>query len=143
MSLEEKHWWAYGAIAFVFPAIYFAFVLTQVAVRPASEVEFQGPLLTAAVAGVLAGVIANIVLRINADMGSPKSARLTDERDRDIHRLGEYVAGLVLAVAMGVPLVLALIEAEHVWIASTMYLAFALWAFAGSAVKVVLYRRGF
>src|SRR5215212_3697413 len=117
MSLEEKHWWAYGAIALVFPAIYFAFVLTNVtAGTQATDIDFQGPLLAAAVAGVLAGVIANIVLRINADVGSPKSARLTDERDRDIHRLGEYVAGLVLAVAIGVPLVLALLEAEHVWI---------------------------
>jgi hypothetical protein len=143
MSLEEKHWWAYGAIALVFPAIYFAFVLNQVAARPASQVAFQGPLLAAATAGVVLGIIVNIVLRISADMGSPKGARLKDERDRDIHRLGEYVAGLVLAVAMAVPFILALLEADHLWIASAMYLAFALWAFAGSAVKVVLYRRGF
>ena len=143
MSFEEKHWWAYAAIAMVVPAIYFTIVLPQAAGRSVDEIEFQLPLLTAGGAGVVLGILASIVLRIASDMGSPRGAAMTDQRDRDIHRLGEYVGGIVLAVAMAVPFVLALLEASHFWIANAMYLAFVLSALAGSAVKLVIYRRGF
>ena len=143
MSLEEKHWWTYAAIALVVPAIYVAIVLPQAASTPVDEIEFQLPLLAAGGVGALLGVIANIVLRISSDIASPRGAALKDQRDRDIHRLGEYVAGIVLAAAMAVPFGLAMLEAEHFWIANGMYLAFVLSALAGSAVKLAMYRRGF
>ena len=143
MSFEEKHWWMYAAIALVVPAIYFAIVLPQVAGTPVDEIEFQLPLLTAAGAAVVLGIIANIVLHIASDIASPAGAARTDQRDRDIHRLGEYVGGVVLAVAMGIPFLLAMLEVDHFWIANAMYLAFVLSALAGSAVKLVIYRRGF
>jgi hypothetical protein len=143
MSLEEKRWWTYAAIALVVPAIYFAIVLLQAAGTPVDDIEFQLPLLVAGGAGVILAVIANVVLRITSDIASPKGAARTDERDRDIHRLGEYVAGIVLAVAMAVPFILAMLEVDHFWIANAMYLAFVLSALAGSAVKLAIYRRGF
>lgn len=143
MSLEEKHWWTYAAIALVVPAIYFAIILPQIAGTPVDEIEFQLPLLTAGGAGVALGIIANIVLRITSRIGSPKGAARKDQRDRDIQRRGEYVAGIVLAVAMAVPFILVMLEVDHFWIANTMYLAFVLWALASSAVKLVSYRRGF
>ena len=143
MSFEEKHWWTYAAIALVVPAIYFAIVLPQVAGTPVDEIEFQLALLTAAGAAVVLAIIANIVLHIASDIGSPKGATRKDQRDHDIHRLGEYVAGIVLAVAMVVPFILAMLEVDHFWIANAMYLAFVLSALAGSAVKLVIYRRGF
>ena len=143
MSFEEKHWWTYAAIALGVAAIYFAIVLPQVAGTPVDEIEFQLPLLTAAGAGVVLGIIANIVLHIASDIASPKGAARKDQRDRDIHRLGEYVGGIVLAVAMVVPFGLAMLEVDHFWIANAMYLAFVLSALAGSAVKLVIYRRGF
>ncbi len=143
MSLEEKHWWTYAAIALVVPTVYFALVLPQAAGTPVDEIEFQVPLLIAGGAGAVLGVIATIVLRIVSDIASPKGAALKDQRDRDIHRLGEYVAGIVLAAAMVVPFGLAMLEVDHFWIANAMYLAFVLSALAGSAVKLVAYRRGF
>jgi len=142
MSFEEKHWWSYAAIALAVPAIYLAIVLPQVVATPVDEIEFQVPLLTAAGAGVVLAIIANIVLRIAFDIASPEGAR-KDQRDRDINRLGEYIGGIVLAVAMAVPFILAMLEVHHFWIANAMYLAFALSALAGSAVKLVIYRRGF
>lgn len=143
MSFEEKHWWTYAAIALVVPAIYFAIVLPRAAGTPVDEIEFQVPLLTAGGAGVVLAIIANIVLRIASDIASPEDAARKDQRDRDINRLGEYVGGVVLAVAMVVPFGLAMLEVDHFWIANAMYLAFVLSALAGSAVKLVIYRRGF
>jgi len=143
MSVEEKHWWIYAAIALGVAAVYFALVLPRAAGTPVEEIEFQLPLLIAGAAGAVLGVIANIVLRISSDIASPRGAALKDQRDRDIHRLGEYVAGIVLAVAMALPFGLAMLEVHQFWIANGMYLAFVLSALAGSAVKLFIYRRGF
>ena len=143
MSLEEQHWWSYATIALVVPAIYFAIVLRQLGGTPAAQIEFQLPLLVAGGTGVVLTIVATIVLRVTTVIGSPKGTPRTDQRDRDIHRLGEYIAGIVLAAAMAVPFGLVMIEADHFWIANAMYLAFALSALAGSAVKLVIYRRGF
>jgi hypothetical protein len=56
--------------------------------------------------------------------------------------LGEYVGGIVFAVGMVLPFALAMTEADHFWIANSMYLAGVLSALAGTAVKLVAYRRG-
>jgi predicted membrane protein len=76
-------------------------------------------------------------------IAAPDDAGKRDQRDKDINRYGEYVGGLVLGVAAVVPLILALAEVDHFWIANTIYLAFILSATAGSIVKIVAYRRGF
>ena len=64
-------------------------------------------------------------------------------RDRDIGRFGEYRAGLVLGIGMVVPFILALVEADHFWIANAMYLVFTAQAIVGAVVKLIAYRRGF
>lgn len=143
MSVEEKRWWTYGAVALVVSAIYFAFILSKVAGAPVDEIEFQLPLLFAAGSGAILATAATIVLRIASDIAGPKGAAQTDQRDRDINRLGEYVGGIVLAVTMALPFTLALLEVDDFWIANAMYLAFAMSAVAGSATKLVIYRRGF
>lgn len=143
MSFEEKHWWTYAAIALVVPAIYFAIILPQTTGGSVDEIAFQLPLLAAVGAGVVLGIVANIILAMTSGIGSGQATARADERDRDINRLGEYVGGIVLAVSMVVPFVLALLEVDQFWIANSMYLAFTLSAIAGSAVKILIYRRGF
>jgi hypothetical protein len=143
MAVEEKRWWTYGAVALVVSAIYFAFILSKVAGAPIDEIDFQLPLLVAAGTGALLATIATIVLRIASRIGAPTGAARTDQRDRDINRLGEYVGGIVLAVTMVLPFTLALLAVDQFWIANAMYLAFTMSAVAGSATKVAIYRRGF
>ena len=72
----------------------------------------------------------------------PFGSRRWSTRDKDINRFGEYVGGVVLAVGMLAPFVLALTVSDYFWIANAMYLAFVLSAFTSSVVKVVAYRRG-
>ena len=43
---------------------------------------------------------------------------------------------------MAAPLILAAAEADHFWIANTIYLAFVLSTVTGSVAKIVAYRRG-
>jgi hypothetical protein len=139
MSFEEKGTWTYAVIAVALAVIYFAIVLGQLPQTAAGDIGFQVPLLATIGASIGLTIVAHILIAIAA----PDDAGKRDQRDKDINRYGEYVGGLVLGVAAVVPLILALAEVDHFWIANTIYLAFILSTTAGSIVKIVAYRRGF
>ncbi len=138
MSFEEKSTWVYAVIAVVLPIAYFATVLPQLATTPVADIDYQVPLL--AVIGLAIGlaIVAAIIISITA----PDEAGKADQRDKDVNRFGEYVAGLVLGATAIVPFLLAIAEVEYFWIANTLYLAFILSAVAGSVAKIAAYRRG-
>jgi hypothetical protein len=139
MSIEEKATSAYVVIAVTLSLVYFAIVLGQLPQTAPGEIEFQVPMLAAI--GVT--IVLSIAAYIAASIVAPEEAGKRDQRDKDINRYGEYVAGIVLGVAVVVPLILALVKADHFWIANTIYLALALSTIVGSIVKIVAYRRGF
>jgi hypothetical protein len=139
MSFEERGAWIYAVIALVLPVIYFTNILGQLPTTAVTEIDYQRPLLTAIGAAIVLAILGTIV----SAMVSPKEAGKSDQRDKDINRLGEYVGGTVLAVGMIVPLGLAMAEAAHFWIANAIYLVFVLGALVGTTVKLVAYRRGF
>jgi hypothetical protein len=138
MSFEEKSTWIYAVIAAALPVIYFATVLGQLPRTAAADIEFQVPLVAAIGAAIVLSIVAHIVIAIAA----PDDAGKRDQRDKDINRYGEYIGGIVLGVAAVLPLILALAEVDHFWIANAIYLAFILSAVTGSIVKIVAYRRG-
>jgi hypothetical protein len=138
VSPEEKSTWAYAVISVVLPVVYFALVLPQVAEIPVADIEYQVPLLLSIGAAVLLAIGTAIAIAISA----PREAGKRDQRDKDVNRYGEYVAGLVLAGAALVPFILAMVEVHQFWIANTLYLAFILSASSGSVAKIVAYRRG-
>jgi hypothetical protein len=138
MSFEEKRSWIYVVVAAAVAGAYFAIVLAKVPGTDVSEIAYVGPMLTAIGVGIGAG----IVLTVAAAVASPKDAGRTDERDKQINRLGEYVAYYVMSICAVVPLGLAMADVEHFWIANSLYLAFVLAAIASAVVKIVAYRRG-
>jgi hypothetical protein len=138
MSSEEKRSWIYAVVAAGVSAVYFVIILGKVPGTDVATIAYVRPMLTAI--GVAIGL--SIVAGIAAAVVSPKEAGRTDERDRQIHRLGEYVGFYVMSLAAIVPLVLAMAQVAHFWIANTLYLAFVLAALASSIVKIVSYRRG-
>ncbi|MFG6199984.1 hypothetical protein [Nonomuraea sp. JJY05] len=139
MSSEEKRSWIYVVVGVGVAAVYFITVLSKVPGSDVARIAYVWPMLIA----IGAGIGLNIVAGIAAAIASPREAGRTDERDRQIHRLGEYVGFYVMSIAAIVPLALAMAEAAHFWIANTLYLAFVLAMLASSIVKIVLYRRGF
>lgn len=139
MSFEEKGTWLYAAIALALPVIYFATILGQLPTVAVTEIDYQGPLLAA----VGATIVLAIVGMIGIGIASPADAGRSDQRDKEINRLGEYVGGTALGIGMVLPFGLAMTEASHFWIANAMYLIFALAGLIGTAVKLALYRRGF
>lgn len=139
MSLEEKNAWIYGLIAAVIPVVYLVTIFGQTRNTSASAIQYQQPLLTA----IGGAIVLSIVLNILVAVASPKEAGKKDQRDKEINRYGQHVAGIVLAVGMLVPFGLAMTGADHFWTSNTMYLSFVLSALLGTAVKLLAYRRGF
>ncbi len=139
MSFEEKGRWAYMIVVFIVSAVYFAGVLGQVGVIPASEIEYVRPMITAIIATIVATIVAYIVVAISA----PSEADKKDERDKNINRFGESIGYSVLGLLILFPLGLAMAEFDPFWIANAIYLAGVLAATISSIVKIVAYRRGF
>jgi predicted lysophospholipase L1 biosynthesis ABC-type transport system permease subunit len=139
MSSEEKRSWIYLVVGVGVAAVYFVTVLSKVPGADVARIAYVRPMLIAIGAGIGLSIVASIA----AAIASPREAGRTDERDRQIHRLGEYIGFYVMSIAAIVPLALAMAEAAHFWIANALYLAFVLAALASSIAKIVLYRRGF
>ena len=139
MSSEEKRSWIYAVVAAGVSAVYFVTVLSKVPGADVATIAYVRPMLTA----IGAAIVLSIVAGIAAAIASPKEADRTDERDRQIHRFGEYVGFYVMGIAAIVPLALAMAEVAHFWIANAMYLVFTVQAIAGAVIKLIAYRRGF
>jgi hypothetical protein len=140
MSYEEKGVWVYLSVAVLTFGGYVTVILRRAATTglPLAEVPYVRTLLWA----IGVSIAATIVTRIAVEIARPSDTYRLDERDRSVHRFGEYVGGTVMAVSMAVPLALTLGEAAYFWIANAIYLAFNLQAVVSSIVKIVAYRRG-
>ncbi|MBB5958900.1 hypothetical protein FHS29_005509 [Saccharothrix tamanrassetensis] len=138
MSYEEKGTWVYllaGAGSYF---VYVIVLLGRVGDGALVDVPFKSAMLWAVGVAVVLSVVGRVVVEIVKPGGSFKR----DVRDREIHRFGEYVGGVVLGVGMVGPFVLVLAEAGYFWVANAMYAVFVSAAVVASATKLVSYRRG-
>ena len=139
MSYEEKGQWVYLAVTTIAYGAYVVLMLGRAGTTPLPDIEYQPTMLwTIGIA-----VVGSIAGRILIEIVRPSESQREDVRDRDIGRFGEYVAGMVLGIGMVGPFILALIEADHFWIANAIYLVFVVQAVVGAVIKLVAYRRGF
>ena len=139
MSFEEKRAWIFLLVAICGYASYLGVVLGRVDGGPISEVAYAATLLWS----VGGAIVATIGLNIAVAVASPGEAEHKDQRDREIHRFGEYIGQSFVILGGVVALAMALAKWEHFWIANAIYAAFVLSAILGSVAKIVAYRRGF
>ena len=139
MSQEEKGQWVYLAVSAIGYGVYLVLVLGQAGTAPLPEIDYQPILLWTVGAAIIASIFGRIAIAVAAH----NESQTEDVRDRDIGRFGEYVAGIVLGIGMVGPFVLALIEADHFWIANAMYLVFVAQGLVSAVIKLIAYRRGF
>jgi len=138
MSYEEKGVWVYLVVAIGTYVSYLAVILGRAGGIPVTDVAYVSPILwTIGIAIAL-----SIAGRIAIEMAKPSDTHKIDARDKDINRFGEYVGGVVLAVAMLVPFGLTMAKADYFWIANAMYAAFVVSALVSGTWKLVAYRRG-
>ncbi len=139
MSFQEKSaWLMLGVVTFVY-GWYFIDVLGQTNDTPVSEIAYRGEMLGAVIVLVVLAVIGHIVAAVT----NPSEAEKTDERDREIHRFGEYVGGFALGTGALAALGLAMFEVEYFWIANVILAGMVLSEIVSNVVQVAVYRRGF
>lgn len=139
VTVEEKRAWSMLVVAVASYAAYLWVVLSRPAAVPLTRAPYVEALLWSVGLAIAASISAHIVIAAF----SPREANVKDQRDREIHRFGEYVGQSLVVIGAVAGLVLAMAEAAPFWIANCIYLAFVLSPVLGSAVKVISYRFGF
>jgi cell division protein FtsW (lipid II flippase) len=139
MSLEEKRAWIFLIVTLCAYTAYVVIILGRAGEAPLAEVAYAATLLWS----IVWAIAASIVLHIAASIASPRDAGKKDQRDREIHRFGEYIGQSFVILGSTAALGMAMFELPYFWIANTIYLAFVLSAILGSTAKLVAYRRGF
>lgn len=139
MSLEEKRAWIFLLVTICAYTAYVVIVLGRAGEAPLPGVAYAATMLWS----IGGAIVAAITLNIAAAIASPRDAGKTDQRDREIHRFGDYIGQSFVILGSTAALIMAMAELRHFWIANTIYLAFVLSAILGSTAKLVAYRRGF
>jgi hypothetical protein len=138
VSYEEKGTWVYLVTSAAAYLVYLAIMLGRVASTPVDQVPYVAVLLWTAGASM----VANMAGRMLVEMARPSDSRRADVRDKEIYRFGEYASRWFLVAGAAAALLMAMAKWDYFWIANVIYLGFVLWAVAGSALKLVAYRRG-
>ncbi len=138
MSYQQKGIWVYLATSACAYAVYLGIIVGRLQSTPAAQVPYAWVLLWTTVAAILASTMGRTVV----ETATRSDSRRSDVRDREIDRFGEYASRWFIIAGAAAGFVMALLKVDYFWIANVIYLGFVLWAVAGSAIKLVGYRRG-
>ncbi|GIG61525.1 hypothetical protein Lfu02_58970 [Longispora fulva] len=139
MSSEERRAWIMVLVTTCAYAIYATLILRRAGDAPLADTPYAATLLWT----IGGAIVASIVLHILFGGVVPKGARRTDERDKEINRLGEHIGSSFVILGGVTAMGMAMLKWDHFWIANVIYLAFVLSSLLGSTAKIVAYRRGF
>ncbi len=150
MPFEEKMTWVSLVVAVVVPVGYVVVMLGRLGEAAAVDVAYRWPLLVALGASVVLSILGAIVAAAGTAISAELRGRSVsdevdrkDERDKQISRHGDLIGFYVSSAGVVGVLALTMLEYEYFWIASALYLSFAVGTLVGSVVKLVSYHRGF
>ena len=141
MTLDERAVWTYLVVLILTTAVYAAVVVPRALAGPIADVEWVVPMIVAIAVSIVATVLGSIAGAIGSAVGlavrgrDPEADLSSDERDREISRLGDRRSQGVIGVGMLAALVLAMVDADTFWIGNTLYLAGALGVMAVSRLR--------
>ncbi|MEW5827168.1 MAG: hypothetical protein AB1778_10100 [Candidatus Bipolaricaulota bacterium] len=138
MAYEERNTWISGVATFVSYVVYLGIVLLRAKGIPLADVQYVAPLLWTLASSIIASIVGCVVGACLWGKGCGKK----DVRDREIERFGGYVGQSFMCMGGSAALILAILEADHFWIANAIYLGCVLSTVLGSITKIVAYRRG-
>lgn len=139
MTVEEKRAWIMAVVSLIGYAVYVVIILSRAGGTRLADVPYVATLLWT----VGGAVVAAIVLEIVSMIGVPRGELLKDQRDKEIAQAGERIGSSFVVIGAMAAIVLAMFEADHFWIANTVYLAFTLSSVLGSLARIAAYRTGF
>jgi hypothetical protein len=134
MAAEEKSAWIMLILAIVVYPVYLMWVLNSAGGAPLTEAPYVIPML----ATIGGSIVLSILLHI---FFAPQIGK-KDQREKEIHRFGEYTGYAFITIGALAAMVFAMFRFDHFWIANVVYLCFVLSAILSSTAKVVAYRTG-
>lgn len=141
MALQERRAWIRLVTALGAYGAYAAVVLSGAGERPLAQASYAAALLWSVGGSIAAAVVAEAITGPGRRGGA--SSRVTDVRDREIGRLGDYVGQSFVVIGAVAAMLMAMAGWERFWIANVIYLCFAASAVLGNATKVLVYRGSF
>ena len=139
MTFVEKRAWIRLATAVLGYGAYVVIIVGRLDGRPLHTVPYAGALLWTVGGAIVAAIVAEIVTSIV----NPHASRVTDERDREIGRLGDRVGQAFVIIGATAAMLMAMADWNRFWIANVIYLCFAISSVLGSLTKVLVYRGRF
>ena len=142
MVYEERNIWSSLIVSILGMTVYVIVTLQAAGGGPVAEVDWVPIMLWTIGASIVGAIVVSILWGMLAGMRDPEGVGKSDQRDRDIARMGGRVGqAFMVAAGLGV-IVLCAFEVDWFWIANTMYFGFALSTIIGSIASVIAYRRG-
>ncbi|KAE8764309.1 hypothetical protein [Georgenia thermotolerans] len=142
MVYEERNMWSSLVVSVIGVIMYVVVVLQRAAGGPLTEVDWWPVMLWTIGGSIVAAIAVSIVWGIIAGTRDPDGVGRSDERDREIARMGSRVGQAFVVIAGVGVIVLCGFQAHWFWIANVMFFGFALSAIVGGIAGVIAYRRG-
>lgn len=138
MAYEEKVAWIGLVVGIVTGAVYGIVIALRAAGGPLVETPYVDAMLWT----IGAGIVVTIIVTIAVGIVTRRDGYRTDVRDRQISARSERTARGVLVIGALGALVLAMLQADHFWIAHALFVGFYASAVLEGITKVALYRTG-
>lgn len=142
MTYEERNTWTTLLVSAVAMTVYIVVILQQAASRPLEDVDWVPAMAWTIGGSIVVSIAVSILWGLVAGRGDREGMGASDERDRDIARMGTHVGQAFPVIAGLGAIALCAVEADGFWIANTLFFGFALSALVGGAARVIAYRRG-
>lgn len=137
MTHQEKRAWTMLVVTVVAYAAYTVIILSRAQGRPLPSVPYAATMLWSIGAAIAASIVTDVAT------GGPRRTRVTDVRDRQIGRLGDYIGQSFVILGSVAAMLMAMAGWQRFWIANVIYLGFVLSAVLGSIAKIGMYRGRF
>jgi hypothetical protein len=134
MTHQEKRAWIMLVVSVISYLTYTVVILGRARGHQPPDVAYATTMLWTIVAAIIASIVADIVT------SGPRRSRLTDVRDRQIGRLGDYIGQSFVVIGATAGMLMAMAGWHRFWIANVIYLCFVLSAVLGSVAKIGMYR---
>ena len=134
MTHQEKRAWILLVTSVVSYIVYAVVIVGRARGRQLPDVAYATTMLWTIGAAIAASIVVDIVT------SGPRRSRLTDVRDRQIGRLGDYIGQSFVIIGATAGMLMAMAGWHRFWIANVIYLGFVLSAVLGSIAKIGMYR---
>ncbi|MGD2042144.1 MAG: hypothetical protein PVJ28_00725 [Acidimicrobiia bacterium] len=138
MSFRERSAWMMVGTLVIAYGWYLTTVIGQLDGDTIAGIEYQRTAVVAAIAVVVLAALSHIVLGATGQTRSKESHSGTAA----IKRYARSTGGVVVSAAAVLGMALAMVEADHFWIANVILAGLVVAELAAAGSEILIYRRG-